>query len=397
MSDAGGAPDATIADGMPVMPVEDAAAPDALAPDVAVPDAGPAPVTVRVTNLLGPESGVLIAFQDPSGQVIATGTTDSLGVVMSVVPAGSQVTAVMGWNPRPMTAALIQGPGAGPVTVPPPANVALVTVEGAQPGDVLAIVDPSNVAFPNPTVSIDSLPDAAAPPGTAFYTVAVGNCQSSFTAPPVQIGLTPECEANGVFPVLVTAQGGADAGYAPLGFTYQNGNALALDGGVAHVTMNGSWSMSMSSQTIAVTNATSDGYTYLGVGEVANGVPVSSLTSVVPDADGGATSVFTGHPSYPAFVQSEANHQTATYPSQGISAIASRSMDSADGGRTTFDLSTLLPFISSATLAAGAPDSGMAASPTVSWETDGGSLASADGVIVVFNWTATEDGGTTSG
>jgi hypothetical protein len=99
-----------VVDGAPdgAGPLVDATMPDAgpspeaeLAPDAgtgvdaAEDPAPPAPVTVVVRGPGGPESGKTIVFSDAAGALVATATTDAHGVAAQILPAGSQVTALL--------------------------------------------------------------------------------------------------------------------------------------------------------------------------------------------------------------------------------------------------------------------------------------------------------------
>ena len=329
-------------------------------PEAAV-DAGPLAVTVVVVNDLGPEPGATVVFQDATGHVLATVTTDASGRASQVVEAGSQVTAVLGT----------------------PENVELVTVEGVTPGDTITAHDATAATFANAQVSIDALPDAAPPPGTDSYLVNVGNCYAAFESTPMLLPLTLDCENGGTFPVLVEALNSDDPN--PLGFTYQNGNTLPLDGGIAHVSLNGAWSTVSPTQSISLANVPSALTTYTSYGEIANGVALGQPSYVTPDGDGGATGTFPVHPGYAASAQSEANVSSYRNSGVAVSAVATRTPPS-DGGSSSFDLSTLLPLIDDVTL-----DSSQPGRPTVTWVTEAGSLAAASGTLAVLTWTAPDD------
>jgi hypothetical protein len=237
-------------------------------------------VTVRVLNDLGPEQGATIVFQDASGAVLMTATTDATGTTSQVVAGGGQVTAVFGTS----------------------SSIQLVTVEGVQPGDVLTAYDPTSSPFANSQVSIDSLPDDPPPPGTASFSANVGQCSAGFVSPPIQVAIEQSCQNRGTFPLLVQAVGGQDAGYATLGYLYSNGNTLPADGGVAHVSPTGTWSTGNGSQDIVVTNApTSVGNGATTFSQIANGVP--DYFSDYATGDG--TYTFAWQPGYPTSLQSE--------------------------------------------------------------------------------------------
>ncbi len=358
-------------------------------------EAGPQPVTVRIIDSQGPESGVLIVFQDVAGNVVTTATTDVTGTVSALVASGSQVTAVMGSSPPVVVVTGSPGPTTvSDQVIAPPQNVQLVTVQGVEPGDVLQLVDPSDTTFSNATVSIDALPDAAPPPGTSTYQAQIGNCYSSFSSPPTQIGLSSGCQSNGAFPLLVLAQGGADAGYGTLGYTYQNDNTIPSDGGIAHVSATGAWFTTTTTNTIIESNSplyTNFTSQYAALSGIQDGVEGYPVVDYLTEVDGGASATFVGYPGAATYVQSEGTvtQSDSTYSHLQVSSIAIRAQAPADGGSVvSFDLSTLLPFIGNVGLDAGAapPDSGASGQPSVSWGVDGGSLASASGLVVQVVW-----------
>src|SRR5579883_357570 len=100
----------------------DAFFPDTSFPDGAIPDSAaeaavdapldipPAPVVVQVLSASGPEQGVNVVFQDATGAVITSGTTDATGRFGRVVPAGSMATVLLGntANPNNMTVVGVQ-------------------------------------------------------------------------------------------------------------------------------------------------------------------------------------------------------------------------------------------------------------------------------------------------
>jgi hypothetical protein len=380
-------------------PVEEASLPEAAAPI----EAGPSPVTVTIVNHLGPEEGVYIVFQDVNGDVVSAATTNAAGQVIQLLGAATQVTALTGSSPQ-LTEVLAlrrgvaeagsdaeaEGDG-GVEEIPSPSNVNLVTVQGVEPGDNLSLVDPSDTTYSSAQVSVDSVPEGA-PPATQGYSVRIGACpnyDSTFTVPPFTVGLTADCESNGTFPVLVVAQGGPDAGNGPLGYTWQNGNTIPLDGGVAHVAMTGTWETATTTQTVTADNAPGSGNAYAAFSEVANNVATSSPTAtyLAEALDGSATAVFSGHPGFPTAVQSEVSLRQ----SQGFvsgTAIAVNGPFQPDAG-TTLDLSTALPLINWVVQDAGfaAPDAAASsAQPFAAWGSDAGSLASVSGVVVQFSW-----------
>jgi hypothetical protein len=358
--------DATV----PLEASPEAATPEGAAPEAAAPDAGPQPVTVAVTTDRGPEQGVTVVFQDSSGAVLATAITDLSGKAAQVVPAGSQVTAVMGT----------------------PQNVQLVTVEAVAPGDVLLAHDATDTTLSSASVSIDALPDATPPDGTQYYFVQIGNCSGEISTLPWVGQIGPECENGGAFPVLVQAVGydGQDR-EVTLGFLYQNDNTVSPDGGTTHITLSGQWSTALTTQLINVTNA-SGLYAYAEFNQIADGVAYGASSYVEPDDDGGGAAQFTGYAGYPTSIQNEVNVSANRGPNLSVSAIATRGTPSLDGGAASFDLSTLLPLLDDVTLDASQP-----AQPAVSWVTEAGSLAGANGAIVALAWSGSNDAGSVTG
>lgn len=336
--------------------------PEASTPEAAPMEAGPTTVSVIVVDDRGPEPGVNVVFQDANGNPLTSATTDANGRVTAAAPDGSQVTVLLGSQ----------------------LNVQVVTFEGVAPGDVLTAHDATDTTFANAQVSLDALPDAAAPLGTTSYVVDIGNCSSAFTALPALVYLSPDCESYGTFPVLVEASNGT----GPIGFTYQTHNVLPLDGGVAHVSLNGTWSTTLPTQSIGVSNFDFANLTgYMSYSEIADGISFGRPINF-GSTDGGATTSYTVHPGYPVAVQNEANQSINRGSEIAISAVATRSAPSADGGAASFDMSTLLPLLDAVTL-----DSSQPAQPAVSWVTEAGSLAAANGTIVMVTWSEPVDGG----
>ena len=348
----------------------DAGVPETSTPDaVAVPDAAAVPttVTVVVVNDWGPEQGVTVVFQDATGAVASTAMTDATGKASATAIPNGQVTAAFG------SGLFLQ----------------LATIEGVAAGDVLTLYDPTDTTLPNAVVSLDSLPDAAPPDQTSNYILNVGPCYVYFGAGelPTTLNLSPDCESRGKFPVLVQAMGGDPS--VEVGYTYQNGNTVAADGGVTHVSLNGTWSPVAPPQTLSVTNFDWNNQTgFATYSEIADGVSAGTPAHLSSDT-GNASSSYPTHPGYPASVQSEANVSATRQNGMAIGAIATRGKPSGDGGTTNFDLSALLPLLDAANLDATQP-----AQPSVSWSTEAGSLGSTSGTIVRIPWSQLPDGGT---
>jgi len=379
----------------------EAGSPEA-APEAAV-EAGPAPVTVTVVDHLGPESGVYIVFQDVNGNVLSTATTNGAGQVTQLLGEATQVTALTGSTPVQEETFAVRhavtdggdSADAGVEVIPSPSNVSLVTVQGVSPGDNLSLVDPSDTTYSNAIVTIEALPDGG-PAATQSYLVHVGGCPTYGTGStselPYEVSLTSDCESNGTFPVLVIAQGGPDAGNALLGYTWQDGNTIPLDGGMAHVVMTGPWETDLTNQTLVAENLPSSAAPYGSYSEIASNVATPTTVSFSPDA---GFLAFAGHPGFAAAVQSEVGASLGNNGIYSTTAIATRGPFVGDSG-TTIDFSTALPLITWVNQDAGFPTSDAAippsAQPSASWGTDAGSLASVSGVVVQFSWYNYGDG-----
>ncbi|MBX3185385.1 MAG: hypothetical protein KF819_00155 [Labilithrix sp.] len=340
-------------------PVFDASDPptDAAPADV---DAGTAPVTVNVTRGGAPASGIVIVFGDAAGAVLGVETTDASGVAARVVPAGSQVTAIMGSATAPR----------------------LFTVTDVEPGDLLRAVDPSPALEDlNATVTVDGVP-ANAPEGN--LQASAGGCASGIQPNlPLAFGLYSPCQVGGTFPLLVVARD-SESG-EELGFTFKKGNSVLFgDGGVASsitVQPTSAWSTAKTSHVVNVTKSPAAGAGgVIFYNEMVGGVGTTSAQSFTADPGAGAQArTFTGHPGYADFVQTTA--EVRDYPSEAaISAVSTRAPTPTANTSASVDLSTLLPLITSATLNTATP-----ARPAVSW-TASGSLAAADGSLVVIRW-----------
>jgi hypothetical protein len=367
--DSGSSPgiDATIAadsSAPDAAPVQDTSTPDAPV------DSGPAPVTLLVTNDLGPEPGVLVVFHDSTGAILGTATTGANGTVSQQLAPNSQVTAV-----------LQNADGMG-----------LVTIQGVQPGDALTAFDDVNLAIPGGTVNVNAVPDAGAIPLTD-YSAYVGSCTGSSSAVPFSLAgdVAYPCEIQGQFPLLVTAT--TDS--SELAYTYTTGNSFPLDGGPAQVSVTTPWATDESSPQLSVINVppfgSSGGSLYLSFSEVAGNVGSRNVSFETPE-DGGASALFVGHPGYAAGVQTEValrnniqNYYLASYQS-----LAARTGPLDGGSPSTVDFSQVLPQITGST--ASVDDGGTTSRPIVSW-TAASSLGAADGLVVATSFTIDYDGG----
>lgn len=334
-------------------------------------DAGPPVVVVRVLSFAGPEPGVTVLFSDAQGNAIGTAPTDATGTAALVVPAGSQATALLG---------------------DPATGENLVTFVAVEPGDVLTVFD-STLGVTS-SANVSSLP-ASPPPTTTYYQANAGPCvpSASFTSPPAPLSLDSTCVSTaGTFPMLVTAY---DAS-GEVGYTFQNGNVISTDGGVADVSLTRAWATPGTEQ-VTGTNPPVGGDMTAVFSEVADGVPYTRTQHLTLDPDGGPTAAtFSSHPGYPDFVQAEVSNLTSGSGCNiYIQAVAQRGAAVSPGA--AFDVSRLLP-----TVIANSIDRSTPGRPTATWGAldDGGApaLASASGTFVALDWTAASvDGGPTQG
>jgi hypothetical protein len=335
-----------------------------------VPDAGadvveepaPMPVTVFVLSQGAPESGKAIVFSDPSGVTLATGTTDTTGSVVQLVPAGTQVTALLGSTDSPQ----------------------LVTVVGVQPGDVLTAVDSPPSPGEVPEIDVNVTVPGNPPAGAVDYIVRAGNCGAFLE------GSSGDLEVNGCvnsasqFPLLAVA---TDESSNTLQFASQKGNVLLDGGSGTEVTMTGNWS-NPGAETIAVTGLTDGDFPYATYTEVANSVPYSQTNYDLNDVDAGTQSgTFETHPGYPDFVQTEVSLQQVNGSVASTTAIATRA--DAPSSSVAVDRSSLLPAITDASV-----DSTDPTRPSATWSA-AAPFTGATGSFVQMFWNDLPDGGDT--
>lgn len=341
-------------------------------PDTFVPDGGPSAVNVRVTHPdKTPVENVHVIFHDKAGAVLDEKTTQNAGVVSAFVPAGSQVTVVLGTPTQPR----------------------LVTITDVEPGDNLLAIDTSpieNLAN-SKLVSVDSVTPGA-PVGTMFYEVSVGGCTSTTGSFPTNISLIARCVGAGTVPIVVRA---VNDGNSTEGFAYQkNVNLLdagvpdgaAADSGLLSVNVSGAWQdAAVGSQNVSATNAPDSGYMTMTFSELVSGVALPQ--TAYPDMDGGqADASFIAHPAFADALQSETFIVGRVGTGVSYNGVAVREGASLSGSRT-HDLSQLLPKIDDAGI-----EDGGALRPIASW-TSSASLAGADGAIVQMGWNEAIDGG----
>jgi hypothetical protein len=356
--------------------------------DVAV-EAGPSPVVVTVVGGGGPEVGVSIVSNGPTGTYLTTTPTGANGQASIAVPAGGSITALLG---------------------DPTQYATLYTVLAVEPGDALKVVDwgslPSSYSDTRTGCDTVTLSLPAPLPGTASTSASAGACLSESPSP---VTLGGNCAdvylASGVgpsgcggfgsngraaFPLLVYAY---DENGNELGFLAQKANPLpsafvasadagAPDGGDAgtdDLAVSSSWSTMIFSQAVSLLNQSDAG------------LPLSPALS---EAQGGVLlpltyngSTWTTHVGYADFVQVEAAN-TVYYES--ALAIAQSLPAPATSGTLSLDVSPLatMPVLSGTSI-----DSTVPSQPVVSWTTSQGSLSTVTGVIAFASWL----GGATTG
>jgi hypothetical protein len=341
-------------------------------------EAGLPGLDVVVSNAAGPAPGILAILEDATGAVVTAMPTDANGrFTVSTIQAGSQVTLLFG--------------------TPTSANI--LTIEGLEPGDSIPIYDPSESG--TYTATIQSLP-ANPPPGTASYSASAGSCSfGTFAAAPggsADIVADPAGSGNGyppcvngdTFPVLVLANGGPDAGNAVLGYASQTDNTLVTtDGGQTSVSVGGSWATATSASQLNTINWPDAGVFYggeLAIGQVAGGVLLPAANTDVFGTGPTQPLTSTLYAAYGDSVQTEAYVYGLGL---SITDIATRS--SVDAGSIAIDMSRVLPLIDTATVD-GTTDPSR---PSLTYGSDAGSLAGADGAVAVISWNGSNDGGPT--
>lgn len=347
--------------GQPVL--DGAVTPPPPPPPADAADAGPLPVTVTVTNASGPEANVPVVFHDATGAVLATVSTSATGVAAQVVPAGSQVTVVMGTTAAPQ----------------------LLTITEVEPGDVLT-------AFEVPpaeglSVTLASVPSGA--PANVNLRPIAGDCQGNYgPTPPLGLYVNERCQFAGKFPLLVSAYDGETGD--EMGFTFKKTNAIvATDGGVPiDIDVTEPWSTTLRTHTIAVSNVPASKNVNTTFSEVAGGVARPSQSGFYNE--GSETMSFQrehiGHPGYPDFVQSEIEHHQYNDGEMSVSAIATREASPAGPATTSFNYADFLPYIDGTTL-----DETTTERPSVTWKVEEGkSLDTADGAYVLVRWNTYE-------
>jgi hypothetical protein len=344
------------------------AATDAGTPPVEA--AAPGPLTVTVLMGGAPESGVLVVFQDATGGVLTTATTDATGTVSQLVTAGSQVTAALGTAQTPN----------------------LVTVQDVENGDMLTLVDSPSTNLPGTSEPVTvTLPATTWDAGTNVAIYA-GGCSDPAA---FDIYLQPTCTSQGTFPLFARA---ADA-TGEIAYTYQTRNAVDPDGGPLAITVSRPWSTSTATQTIEASSlptVSDDAGVSLGTvtfdySEVAGGVPLALLPVVASVEEGGPPNEeFVIHPGYPDFTQQGAYVLLEGVGSDSEVFAVTRTAPVTASQTTSIALGTLPGFTGAAI---NANDAGSPTQPVVTWTTTG-SLSAANGVFTMLQWYAPPpDGG----
>ncbi len=351
-------PDASVDSSTPDVTVE-AAMSDSGAHEA---EAGPSPVVVNVTSASGPENGVVVVFQDASGNVVSPTTTMGSGTASFLAAAGSQVTVVMGSAASPY----------------------LVTIQGIAPGDVLAVYDPTaDLAYAGDQVNVGSVPNQ---PAASSYTVDLGGTGSASTSAnfPIVATAAPGSVAGGQVSVLVTANGVPDGGSE---YTWQTGLALS-DAGPVDAAITNPWTSAIATVDMTGTLPAS-AYQLYGTAQlemIAGGVPFGASggtpTQWLLDPDAGLNATFTYPQGFAASVQIETGlYANTTYPNVPVSTVATRSAPTADAS-IAVDYSQLPPPLASAMV-----DTTNPVQPVVTWSpNDAGALAGSDGIVLSLLW-----------
>jgi hypothetical protein len=353
-------PEAAVESGSP-----EASTPDAVAdaPVVTQVEAQSPSVTLQVVGLHGPTSGVPVYFSDANGALLASLTTNASGLAVYVAPAGGQVTVVLGTSDNPI----------------------LTTLVGVQPGDYLTAIDPTTETF---AASFVSTPPS--PPGTNYVAFAGSSSEASGSPGTVPTSVDPffpyGVGLDGKFPVLVLANNNDGT---PAGFLSSTRNAIATDGGATAVTSPAGWQTTIGTESLTVTNPDPQAYLSTSFNEVSDEISYVDSEGTLAPSDGGpgTTWNFPTHPGYADFVQCEVDQTRQNGSFVSTSLLATRRAAPTPSGAMAFDLSTLLPAITGATL-----DSTDPTRPVLSWTT-GGPLTTTIGSFASIAWFETLDGG----
>jgi hypothetical protein len=336
------------------------------APIDASADASPSPVVVVVGGAQGYEAGVSVVFDDPTGAMLSTATTDATGRAARVVPAGSSVTVA-----------------AGSPTAP-----ALFTFLSVQPGDTIVVADTSGV----PTSWVTTIPTVPSTPtfdaGVTDYNAYSGVNHLGLAQLPLVLNITSYGNVglaqNGTsfgaaYPVLVEA---LDSTSNVLGFAYSKNNSpFALgDAGSPQVDLGGgAWSTNVLNETVAVMNGPDGGVApQLTYSEVVDGV----LTPIQTVAHGG----------FADEVQVEAMFRASL--GVGGTVVVSSAPPPTTSGTVALDTSSVASEPSFTSVTSSFPSGG---SVSVGWTLSAGDLSASTGIVALTTWNATTDGGQQAG
>jgi hypothetical protein len=334
------------------------------AADGATIDAPLSPIVVTITGPTGPESGISVVFHDPSGTQLGVATTDATGTVSMLVPAGSMATAIFGT----------------------PDQSTLVSIAAVQPGDVIALVDPTVTSSFSASPTIH-LPDSTAPEGTdGFEFIVADGCTTptGLDTSGTSVDIESTCVGpNGLFPALVIA---SDEGGSPLAFAFKDDNPSGADGGATpDVTLTGSFISTFGTETIETTNTDPDGLVPVAasVRQIADGVGYTEQQAVTDvQGDGSSQTIFTIEPGFASAVQTEVDVQA--YDNNGNSLVAAVSREAAPAlsGTDSFDMSQLPPEITNATI-----DASNVETPNIEWDSSSPLSNGTSGVVLSVGWT----------
>lgn len=349
----------------------DGALPDGALPDLVQPpppdggdaaDAAPTTATVTVlgTNAL-PKAGVAVVFQDATGAVVEAKTTDAFGRASRSVVDGSMVTVATGGSGRRE----------------------LFTFLGIKNGAQILAFDVDIGSTAQPTFSVDvPLP---LPVGTLSYSAQAGDCASAILGQgPVTVYLQQRCQNGGKSPIVAF---GYDDGSNKSVWSFQKGNALATDGGVAQVTGLPAWSSTFGTFGITTTNAPAALQAVsFSTAETVGGVPLHS-DSAGPVTGGTASVQMRMLPGYADAFQSQASVQTFAQLIGSWSFISKAVAPPASGATQAYDLAQLMPAFTGVTV-----DATDAAHPKMVW-TSVAPFTGADGGFARIPWSARTDAG----
>jgi hypothetical protein len=323
-----------------------------------------APVTVTVVSATGHEMGVPVVFQDDTGKVLGTPTTDKNGVASLVVPAGSSVTVLMGSASSPN----------------------LYTVLAVTPG--MSFVVPDWFSAPTESAELTSVPSPVPDGGTAMFWHYGGFSTMQIPGPPFAELLSlgnaqPPYAFGGAGAGLTSLVESVTAGGSVLGWADLKNQPLGPldDAGFLEVNVPGTWNPSVFTENVTIDTG--------DAGTIAAGSYFEeSAGGVLIPLWGGP---YTTHPGFADFAQAEADFG----PNGFDQLVVTRIPPPAASGSLTVDATNIdtLPVIKTVNLSVPT-----ASQPALSWTLSQGSSASATGIVAQAYWsTSLPEGGTQSG